>query len=222
MTSRTLLVLTAALLVLALVAVWGQRGSAPQSAVDSRFLPELERTLDTVDRVRVVGAGAETLVTLERRPDRWVIVEKQGYPADIAKIRAALLALAEARIIEEKTSNPSYYDRLGVEPVDSEAASGVELIAYAGDDVRAAVVIGAADSQALQFVRASDAATSYLVDRQIEVPRDATGWVDPVILDVSSERIAAVRIEHPDGEVVHIEKPDAAAADFTVADLPPG
>src|SRR5690606_23079225 len=29
MTSRTLLVLTAALLVLALVAVWGQRGSAP-------------------------------------------------------------------------------------------------------------------------------------------------------------------------------------------------
>ncbi len=222
MTGRTLIVLAAALIVLALVAVWGQRGSAPQSAVDTRFLPELERTLDSVDRVRIVGAGNESLVTLERRPDSWVIAEKQGYPADIGKIRGALLALAEARIIEEKTSNPSYYDRLGVEPVESEQASGVELIAYAGDDVRAAVVIGAADSQNLQFVRASDAATSYLVDRQIEAPRDAADWVDPVILDVSSERISAVTIEHPDGEVVHIERADAAAADFTVADVPEG
>lgn len=222
MTSRTLIVLAAALVVLALAAVWGQRGDAPPSDVDAPFLPGLEAALGDIDRVRVVGAGNETLATLERRTDNWVVAEKQGYPADIAKIRGALRALAEARIIEQKTANPEYYDRLGVESVESEDASGVQLIAYAGEDPRASVIIGDSDAANSQYVRASDAETSYLVDRKIDVPRDAVGWIDGTIMDVSSSRVASVTIEHPDGETVRITKNDQDDTNFTVENVPEG
>jgi len=222
MTSRTLIVLAAALVVLALVAVWGHRGDTPQTDVDTLFLPGLEAALGDIDRVRVVRAGNETVATLERRPDSWVVAEKQGYPADIAKIRGALRALAEARIVEQKTANPEYYERLGVQPVESDDATGVELIAYAGDDVRASVIVGTSDAANLQYVRVSDARTSYLVDRRIEVPRDTVGWIDPTIIDVSSSRVASVTIEHPDGETVRITKNDRNDTNFTVENVPEG
>ena len=222
MTGRTLIVLAAALVVLALVAFWGQRGDAPVTQQDALFLPELEAALGDIDRVRVVGAGNETRATLERRSDSWVVAEKGGYPADIAKIRSALRALAEARIVEQKTANPEFYDRLGVESVENETASGVELVAYAGDDVRASVIVGDSDAANLQYVRASDAATSYLVDRRIEVPRDAVGWIDTTIMDISSSRIASVTIEHPDGETVRITKNAPDDTNFTVENVPEG
>ena len=222
MTSRTLIVLAAALVVLALVALWGQRGDAPQTRADALFLPELQASLGDIDRVRVTGAGNETLATLERRTDSWVVAEKGEYPADIAKIRGALRALAEARIVEQKTANPAYYDRLGVASVDAEDARGVELTAYAGDAVRASVIVGDSDAANLQYVRASDAETSYLVDREIEVPRNAVGWIDPTIMDVSSSRIASVTIEHPDGETVRITKGDPDETNFTVENVPEG
>ena len=222
MTSKTLIVLAAALAVLALVAVLGQREDAPQTQVNTLFLPELEASLGDIDRVRVVRAGNETVATLERGPESWGIAEKQGYPADIAKIRGALLALAEARIVEQKTANPEYYERLGVAPVESEDTRGIELTAYAGDDVRASVIVGDSDAANLQYVRASDAETSYLVDRKIDVPRDAVGWIDTSILDVSSSRVASVTIEHPDGETVRIKKDAEDQTNFSVEDVPEG
>src|SRR5690606_37897630 len=197
-------------------------GGAPQTQVDALFLPELQAALDDVDRIEVVGAGDDTVATLERRPESWVVAEKAGYPADIAKIRGALLALSEARIVEQKTANPTYYDRLGVEPVESEDASGIQLTAYAGDTVRASVVVGTSDAANLQYVRQRDADTSYLVDREIDLPRDAIGWIDPAILDVASDRIASVTIEHPDGEVVRISKEDREQTNFTVENVPDG
>lgn len=222
MTSRTLIVLAAALAVLALVALWGQRGDAPQTQVNALFLPELEASLGDIDRVRVAGAGNQTLATLERRPDSWVVAEKGEYPADIAKIRGALRALAEARIVEQKTANPAYYDRLGVASVDSEDARGVELTAYAGEAVHASVIVGDSDAANLQYVRSSDAETSYLVDREIEVPRNAVGWIDTTIMDLSSSRVASVTIEHPDGETVRITKDDPDETNFTVENVPEG
>ena len=51
----------------------------------------------------------------------------RGYPADAAKVRKLLLALAEAKPVEEKTSNPANYAALGVEDVSSADATGVRV-----------------------------------------------------------------------------------------------
>src|SRR5690606_38994617 len=86
----------------------------------------------------------------------------------------------------------------------------------------ASVIIGDSDAANLQYVRASDAATSYLVDRRIDVPRDTVGWIDTTIMDISSSRIASVTIEHPDGETVRITKNAPDDTNFTVENVPEG
>ena len=67
---------------------------------------------NNVSRIVVRTAGDKTVATLERLENNWVVAERSNYPADVALIRKSLIALAEARVLEEKTSNPELYQRL--------------------------------------------------------------------------------------------------------------
>ena len=49
--------------------------------------------------------------------ETWTVAERDNYPADTGRLRKLLLELAEARLLEEKTSNPELYDRLKVEDI---------------------------------------------------------------------------------------------------------
>jgi hypothetical protein len=224
MTARTLIGLAVALIVLTVLAIYGQRGGdAPGGAdVGRPLMPELESALDRVDRVAVVGGGNTPIATLLRREDRWVVAEKDEYPADVAKIRDVLRGLAEARIVERKTANPAYYDRLGVESVDAETASGVAITARAGDNDVAAVIVGDGAGSGYHYVRPLNQDTSFMVDRELEVPRNVAQWVDPTIVDVRGARVRQVEIQHPDGEIVRLSKADEQQTNFTVEVVPTG
>lgn len=219
MTRRTLVGLAAALVVLALLAVYGQRSDS--SSRETRpLLPRLEAALGDVDRVVTVAGGEQA--TLERRADAWTVAEKDGYPADVERLREALLALAEARIVERKTSNPEYYERLGVDPVSADGARGVAMSVHAGDAVFETVIVGDLAREGSRYVRLADEPTSYLVDRDIDVPASPAQWAAPRIVDVAGDRVRRVIIEHPDGETVRIFKTDRSEQNFSVEDVPDG
>ena len=61
----------------------------------------------------ITGAGAQPVATLLRSDAIWSVVERDGYPADVEKVRHTLIGLAEARIVEAKTANPEFYDPTG-------------------------------------------------------------------------------------------------------------
>ena len=118
------------LIVLALVAAAAivgsallERGSAPDPAVSDGTLlyPGLTEAINGITRVRFSDPGTGEPVQLERTDAGWIVVQKDGYPADAGKIRQLLLRLAEARLAETKTANPELYPRLGV--ADPGAAS---------------------------------------------------------------------------------------------------
>ena len=223
MTSRTLGILAAALVVLALLAVYGQRRDvSPPSRSGELLLPQLEASLDRIDRVRIATAGNETVATLERGTDAWTVAERHGYAADIGKIREVLRGLADAKIVEEKTSNPAYYDRLGVSDIDSADARGVEVAAFAGDEPVATVIVGDSVGGNHRYVRIGGERTSHEVDAKLEVPRTVRDWLDRTIVDVPSTRVASVTIEHPDGETLRISKNDSGQTNFDVHDIPEG
>ncbi|HEX7081117.1 MAG TPA: DUF4340 domain-containing protein [Gammaproteobacteria bacterium] len=222
MTTRTLVGLVAALAVLTLLALYGQRSETPSSRNDALLLPELESALADIDRVTVVGAGGEAVATMRRTPEHWLIAEKDDYPADVGKIREALLGLARARIVEEKTSNPEYYERLGVRDVDTEDARGVAITAFSGDRAFPSVIVGDAAGGGYRYVRLADEPESYLVDQELDVPNSGAEWVDPTIVDIPGTRISRVTIEHPDGETVTIVKESEDQTNFTVENVPEG
>ncbi len=69
------------------------------------MLPGLREQINDVTGLIIQQSEGER-VSIRLSNGQWQLEEKQGYPADGGKIRSALLILADAKILEEKTSRP--------------------------------------------------------------------------------------------------------------------
>ena len=222
MSSRTVIVLAAALVALVLVAIFGQRAGTSSSGSGDLLVPGLADALGEVERVTVVKANGETVATLERRPDNWIVTDKHGYVASATKLRQALTGLAEARILEQKTANAELYDRLGVEDVAGAEATGVSVMLTAPGRELPTIVLGNAEGAKYRYARRAGEAQSFLIDRNPDFPRAAAQWVDTVIVDVRADRMRQVTITHADGEVMSLSKTGPELTNFEVAAIPAG
>jgi len=221
MNNRTVLILLGVAAVLILLASLGSLQKEPESTQAGRlFFPELESILGEANQVTVLRAGNEPVATLQRTTEAWTVAERDGYPADFAKFRSGLLDLAEARVVEVKTSDPDQYGRLGVEDVSQNMATGVAVRIESPDD-SATVLVGEAEGE-YRYLRQADQAESYLVDRNPDFGTETTDWLDTSLLDISGERVQQVSVAHPDGETVLVRKTDAAQANFSVENIPEG
>lgn len=185
------------------------------------LLPGLEGQVNDIDWLRLSAAGA-TVATLERRGEKWVVEEFHGYRADWPALQKLLSDLAAAQVVEAKTANPAYYDRLGVEDPMAADATGL-LIEFRESTGLPAVVAGnTAQGRDGQYVRLLDSEQSLLIDRELEIPRLADGWVDAAIVDISEDEVVEVAVTHPDGEAVLIRKISADDANFELQNVPEG
>lgn len=226
MNPRTLLVLAAIAVIAAVLAVVGQRAErgtgGAGTMIGTRFVTDLEASLNDADEVVILTAGGNEAVTLERDGDLWTVAEQDGYPADFGKLRAALTALAEGTVIEEKTGNPDFYDRLAVESIELASAAGTAVRVRAADRELADVILGAESGADGRFARQADAVTSVLIDRNPDFPADPTQWLAPGLVDVRGDRIQRVEISHADGEQLAIAKASRDETTFAVEDIPAG
>jgi hypothetical protein len=222
MTKRTVVILLAVFVALLVAVLLGERETSAPAGAGAPFILGLEDALGDLERVTVTKANGETVATLEKRPDNWVVSDKHGYAANAGKLRQALTALGEARILEQKTANPELYGRLGVEDVTAPMAAGISVALTAAGRELPTVILGNAEGASYRYVRRAGEAQSFLIDRNPDVPRTAAQWLESQIVDVRGDRVREVTITHPDGEVVRISKTGPELANFEVADIPEG
>lgn len=223
MSSRTLIGLFATLAILIALAFAVSVSQQPAQTGGGLFLPDLKARINEVDRLVVRTAGDKTVATMTRGKGGWSLAERDGYAADVGKVRKNLIALAEAKILEEKTSNAELYDRLKVEDIAKESAGGVELELGSGKDATR-VIIGSTGVSGGEraYARRAGEATSWLVSGSFETPRETDAWLDRRLTDVAPTRIHAVTVSPPGGKPLHLEKATPDAQDFTVRELPAG
>jgi hypothetical protein len=111
MSRKGLIALAVALVVLGVLAFFGQRGRSTAPTAGGPILPGLQAALNDVDKIKITKAGGEAVATIEKHADGWTVAEKADYAADVTKLRQNLRALAEAKILETKTANASFYDK---------------------------------------------------------------------------------------------------------------
>ncbi len=222
MSRRGLIALVVALVVLGALAYFGQRAGSPSITTGGVILPGLEAALNDIERVTIKKAGGEIVATIEKHADGWTVAEKGGYPADVAKLRQNLRSLAEAKILETKTANPAFYDKLGVVDIADAKAAGLAITITARGMDFGTLILGDAKGTKQRYARRANEAQSYLLDRDPNFPKNAAQWLDGGIVDVRGNRVRQVTIKHPDGEVVTISKPSADAMNFDVAGIPKG
>tara|TARA_R110002049_G_scaffold25557_6_gene89660 strand:- start:8037 stop:9029 length:993 start_codon:yes stop_codon:yes gene_type:complete len=220
MTRKTLHLLAAVVVVLALLLLAIGRSEKTSGTHNTALLPEFKSTANAVDRIHVVQPGSEEAVTITRRGSDWVVVERADYRADVGKLRKVINALADARIVEEKTANPDHYAKLGVDdPAESGSGTRIDL---SGPDFAYSLIIGNLAQGSYRYVRISDQARSYLIDTDPSIPASAVAWLDAELIDLAASDVRSVTITHRNGETIVIEKTEQEQTDFVVRDIPEG
>jgi hypothetical protein len=206
------------------LAVWAGRSRQPQEALPLAQLAVagLAEGVNQVDRIALVGADAKPIATLERKESGWTVLERNGYAADVAKVREFLLKLADATLLEAKTALPESYAKLGVQDVAAKDAPGVE-VSIGGLAQPVKLIIGNFNGRGGEgtFVRRAGEAESWLAKGNLTVDKLTANWLRRDLLDIASNRIAAVEIT-TDGKTLRAFRDDPAQADFEVANLPKG
>lgn len=225
MDKRTKILAVATLAAVA-VATWLVMKRAPEaegSLLGEAVLPQLAEKLNDVTQVRVVGAGDQPLLTLQREGEQWTVAERGGYPADAGKVRTALINLGESRVVEAKTANPERYAQLGVEDVEGADAKGVR-VELRGEGVEQALIIGNTAGQQGEgtYVRRPGEAQSLMAAGNLLPDREIGPWLRREISDLPSSRIREIELVAGDGRPLRVYKDAAGDANFKVADVPRG
>ena len=176
-----------------LVVVFGYRerpGTA--TGAESPWLPELKQQLGELRRLRL-QSSAET-VTLARGDGGWGVEERDGYPADFRQLETLLEALASARLVEQKTARPEFFDRLGLVDIEQPDSEAVQLeIWNAGAEPFVRVLLGkAAEGRSGRYVRAASAQQTWLIDTSPDPMTNPADWLERKLIDVDFSRVASV------------------------------
>jgi len=154
---------------------------------------------------------------------RWVVVQKDNYPAAPAKLRGLLDGLAELTLIEPDAKRSADSD------VDAASAGEPVLITLrgrTGSTLAEAVVAPAPAAAPVEvgnavYVRQSGAERASLARGSVDLSGDLLGWLDRGIIDLPQTRVASLKLTDVEGAVLAITRnsPDAA---FAITDLPEG
>lgn len=220
MSSRTFIILIA--IILAMVALFYTTPSEFDDIEQELFLPALKAGINDVDKITITGTNNEVVATVERGDTQWSVAERSGYPANVGKIRSNLIALADAMIVEAKTTDPALYERLGVQDLDQPDASGTR-IDIDGPGQSISLIVGETGIRGnMAYVRATDSEQSYLITADLDLGAETADWLVREIINISSSEIRSVTISHPDGNSLGIEKSSRDETGFTVLDIPEG
>ena len=215
----TLLGLAAAVMISIALFVSSRREGARETP--GRLLdPALAGQIQSVIGVTVRKGGSTAPLTLHKTGEQWTVQELGDYPADVSKLRKLLSALSDAKVTEEKTSDPARYAILGVEDVSQPGATGTE-VTVVEPARKFAVIVGKPIGQG-SFVRRSDEKQSYSVEPAISLETEPRFWMDTRLIDVPGALIQRLEIKPADGEayVLHRVKPGDAA--FVLENVPAG
>jgi hypothetical protein len=173
------------------------------------LVPTLAGELNTVTALSVRRGSAAPTVTVHAQGGGWTVAERGDYPADVSKLRKLLLALSDARIVEEKTSNPANFPVIGVEDPSQPGATGAEISVTARDG-KHAVIVGKPVGQG-NFARRSGDNLSYSVEPGISFETEPRFWIDSRLLDIAAGNIRSIEVKPAAGPGYTVHRVAAAS-----------
>src|SRR5262249_30541696 len=222
-----LAVVTALMLVVAVSSYVAQNRFSQVRVSGAALFPGLAAQAERISKI-VITQGDKTL-TLARSKDTWLLADRADYPAKAQSVRALLIKLAQAELVEAKTRSKERYGILELE--DPGAAGSKSHLVRLLDDkgaVIAEAVIGKKRSEAFgsskggTYVRKPGEAQTWLANGEIDVPLAARDWVRANILDIPEAKIVSLTIEMPGEQPLKIVRDAAEANKHVLAAMPNG
>lgn len=210
----------AALVVLA-GALWlNARRNATPEFHETALLPTLGSELDTVSLITVSKGAPAPVVTLRKSATGWTVAERGDYPADVSKLHKLLLALGDAKIIDEKTQNPAEFALIGVEDPAQSGATGT-LVSVTARDGAHAVIIGKGSGSG-DFARRAGENQSYLIQPSISLETEPRFWIDAHLIDIPVADVETMAVKLADGPSYVVKRVKPKESSFTLEGVPAG
>ena len=168
------------------------------------LLPSLASELNSITSLSVLKGSATPSVTVRKQGEQWTVAERADYPADVPKLRKLLLALGDAKIREEKTSDPANYSIIGVEDPTKPGASGAQVEVIAKDG-KQDVIVGKSVDQG-NFVRRAGEKTSYIVEPGVSFEAEPRYWIDTRFLDIPTDKIQSIQVKPDTGPAYSVRR----------------
>lgn len=233
MKRNTWLVLLAVTIAVTALAVWTVTERNARLAERAYGEPLFEG-LTAADSNRVAELHLNTghaRWTVRKQDDgTWTIVEKGGYPADIDRVKQALIAVTSASVVAPRTADPAQHHRLSLDPpedglatVDDVKTIEVTALDSSGGQL-AAMLIGkikalpTSRDPGQAYVRRAGENQTWLVESRLDIRKDPTAWLDKELIKVKKEEVNTVTISHPDGEILRLVRNKFGT--LNIADLP--
>jgi hypothetical protein len=206
---RFMALLAAAVIAIGAALYLSAQRNQQRETIGVALLPALAGEINTVTQLSVRRGSASPTVTLHQQAGQWRVAERGDYPADVSKLRKLLLALSDAKIVEEKTANPTSFSIIGVDDPSSAGASGAE-ISITAQDGKHAVIIGKPVGEG-NFARRVGENRSYSVEPSISFETEPRFWIVSQLLDVPAATVQSVQIKPATGAAygVHRAAPPA-------------
>jgi hypothetical protein len=204
-----------ALIVIALLAFGGAsflaaRRDGSQQRTGAPLFPTLATQANSATDITVFKGSGTPSLTVHKQDEQWTVAERANYPADMSKLRRLLQSLTDAKIIEEKTSNPASYAVIGVEDPLKPEAGGAEVSISVADG-KHAVIVGKSSPEG-SYVRRAGEEKSYSVAPAISVDAEPRFWIDTKLLDLKTADIEKIDMKFSGAPSYVIHRAPAPAA----------
>jgi hypothetical protein len=205
MKPRTLIALVV-LGVVAIAAGWyfgtAQQPSQQQAYNGGKLMfSDLAPKLQDAARIEITHQGKTTAIV--KHGDTWGLVDRGGYPVQASKLRGMLTALTELRLVEQRTTDPEQFNRLGLEdPNGTTGTSNLLRVLDASGKPIVAVIVGhrrvrtQGNVPEQVYVRRPDDNQTWLAEGNLQVDADPQLWLERDIMNIDHARIAKVVVTH--------------------------
>lgn len=249
MSSKSLIMLAGATVGLAIIAAVVVNSRAPSTSTqsstntgssDQMAFPGLADKIKDIARISIKRDATEVVVVRDPSGKNWFLENKGGYPARFDAVRPLVAALAEAKVVETKTSNPDLYDRLEVED-PSKAGAKSMLVSLQDENATEIVglIVGKQDTggsandpfspppglgRNQRFVRRNGEAQSLLVQMQLDTVPDAMSFLDRKVIELKNDKVQAATITRGGNEATALKvfRTSMDTPNFTVNQIPEG
>jgi Domain of unknown function (DUF4340) len=235
MSARMLGILVAVLVVLGGVALWLQRVErASEAPAESMLGQPLLRGLHGADIATIRITAPDVKLTLRRDGARWVVAERDDFPADLAKVRDFVVQALALKVGQSDPIGAADRARLQLDE-PSAAKGGGTLVEFAGADGKplASMIVGGkyfkhtpdnpktakVDGRFVLRPAAKDTAI-IVADPLEQAVADGAQWIDRHAL--AADDPVSIDVRHADGDHWRLERGADASGPWKLLDAKPG
>ena len=213
-------------LALAAAAVFQQSSSTAPHFQPHPFFPGLSDRLGQLGEIAITTKSGG--FHIRQQQGKWVIAERNNFPADAGQVRSTVLGLADLTVIEPKTGRADWLSFVGlIGPDKGGDAVNVKLLDNGGKAVGEVLVghtEGAADELGRNalYVRHVDENQAWLARGSLTLKSNATDWLDRNVLNIARDRIKGASVTPEKGPAYNLSRDTKDQPDFKLLDLPAG